>query len=395
VKFSARILASLSFCHLLNDLMQSLLPSIYPLLKQSFGLSFSQIGLITLVNQIIASVLQPVIGVYTDKRPLPYSLAAGMAFTLAGMVLLGFGPTYGAIIAASAMIGLGSAVFHPESSRVARLASGGRHGFAQAFFQVGGNLGSAVGPLVAAFFVLPYGRRSIAWFSLTALVGMMFLWNVGNWYKRTSVFTGTGAAVSHPTGLSRSQTRAGLVLLLALLFSKYIYLASFGSYYTFYLIHRFNLSVRSAQVHLFLFLGAVAAGTIFGGPIGDRFGRRRVILWSILGVLPFSLALPYASLVWTRVLTILIGLILASAFSAIIVYAQELVPGRVGAIAGLYFGFAFGIAGLGAAVLGELADRTSITVVYHVCSYLPAIGVLGFWLPRMEKTASSQLAGSR
>jgi FSR family fosmidomycin resistance protein-like MFS transporter len=375
--------------------MQSLLPSIYPLLKQSFGLSFSQIGLITLVNQIIASVLQPVIGVYTDKRPLPYSLAAGMAFTLAGMVLLGFGPTYGAIIAASAMIGLGSAVFHPESSRVARLASGGRHGFAQAFFQVGGNLGSAVGPLVAAFFVLPYGRRSIAWFSLTALVGMMFLWNVGNWYKRTSVFTGTGAAVSHPTGLSRSQTRAGLVLLLALLFSKYIYLASFGSYYTFYLIHRFNLSVRSAQVHLFLFLGAVAAGTIFGGPIGDRFGRRRVILWSILGVLPFSLALPYASLVWTRVLTILIGLILASAFSAIIVYAQELVPGRVGAIAGLYFGFAFGIAGLGAAVLGELADRTSITVVYHVCSYLPAIGVLGFWLPRMEKTASSQLAGSR
>jgi FSR family fosmidomycin resistance protein-like MFS transporter len=395
VKFSARILASLSFCHLLNDLMQSLLPSIYPLLKQSFGLSFSQIGLITLVNQIIASVLQPVIGVYTDKRPLPYSLAAGMAFTLAGMVLLGFGPTYGAIIAASAMIGLGSAVFHPESSRVARLASGGRHGFAQAFFQVGGNLGSAVGPLVAAFFVLPYGRRSIAWFSLTALVGMMFLWNVGNWYKRTSVFTGTGAAVSHPTGLSRSQTRAGLVLLLALLFSKYIYLASFGSYYTFYLIHRFNLSVRSAQVHLFLFLGAVAAGTIFGGPIGDRFGRRRVILWSILGVLPFSLALPYANLVWTRVLTILIGLILASAFSAIIVYAQELVPGRVGAIAGLYFGFAFGIAGLGAAVLGELADRTSITVVYHVCSYLPAIGVLGFWLPRMEKTASSQLAGSR
>jgi FSR family fosmidomycin resistance protein-like MFS transporter len=386
VKFSARILASLSFCHLLNDLMQSLLPSIYPLLKQTFGLSFGQIGIITLVNQIIASVLQPVIGVYTDRRPLPYSLAAGMAFTLAGMVLLAFGPTYGAVIAASAFIGLGSAVFHPESSRVARLASGGRHGFAQAFFQVGGNVGSAVGPLCAAFFVLPHGRSSIAWFSLMAIVGMLFLWNVGNWYRQTSAFTGTpGAVVTHRTGLSPNQTRVALALLLGLLFSKYVYLASFGSYYTFYLIHRFNLTVRSAQVHLFFFLGAVAAGTIFGGPLGDRFGRRRVILGSILGVLPFSLALPYANLFWTRLLTIVIGLILASAFSAIIVFAQELVPGRVGAVAGLYFGFAFGIAGLGAAVLGELADRTNITVVYHVCSFLPAIGILGFWLPKLER----------
>jgi len=387
VKFSARILASLSFCHLLNDLMQSLLPSIYPLLKQTFGLSFGQIGIITLVNQIIASLLQPLIGVYTDRRPLPYSLAAGMAFTLAGMVLLAFGPTYGAVIAASACIGLGSAVFHPESSRVARLASGGRHGFAQAFFQVGGNVGSAVGPLCAAFFVLPHGRSSIAWFSLLAIVGMLFLWNVGNWYRQTSAFTGTGGAmVTRRTGLSRTQTRVALALLLGLLFSKYVYLASFGSYYTFYLIHRFNLTVRSAQVHLFFFLGAVAAGTIFGGPIGDRFGRRRVILGSILGVLPFSLALPYANLFWTRLLTIVIGLILASAFSAIIVFAQELVPGRVGAIAGLYFGFAFGIAGVGAAVLGELADRTNITVVYHVCSFLPAIGVLGFWLPKVERS---------
>jgi FSR family fosmidomycin resistance protein-like MFS transporter len=386
VNFSGRILASLSFCHLLNDLMQSLLPSIYPILKQTFGLSFSQIGLITFVNQITASLLQPIVGFYTDRRPHPYSLAGGMALTLAGMVLLGFGPSYGVIIIAAAFIGFGSAIFHPESSRIARLASGGRHGFAQAFFQVGGNLGSAVGPLLAAFLVLPYGQRSIAWFSLTALVGIFFLWNVGNWYKRTSVFGSSPAdRPARHTPLSPRETRRGLVLLLALLFSKYIYLASFGSYYTFYLISRFDVSVRTAQIHLFLFLGAVAAGTIFGGPIGDRFGRRRVILWSILGVLPFSLALPDANLLWTRILSILIGLILASAFSTIIVYAQELVPGRVGTIAGLYFGFAFGIAGIGAAVLGELADRTSIFVVYRVCSVLPVIGVLGFWVPKIER----------
>jgi MFS transporter, FSR family, fosmidomycin resistance protein len=385
VKFSARILASLSFCHLLNDMMQSLLPSIYPMLKQTFGLSFRQIGLITLVSQITASLLQPAIGVYTDRRPQPHSLAVGMAFTLVGMMLLGFGPNFAAVLVAAALIGLGSAVFHPESSRIARLASGGRHGFAQAFFQVGGNAGSAVGPLLAAFLVLPYGQRSIAWFSLTALVGIFFLWTVGNWYKQTGVFNPPEGAipVARPP-LTRRQTRIALALLLGLLFSKYIYLASFGSYYTFYLMSRFNVSVRSAQIHLFLFLGAVAAGTIVGGPIGDRFGRRRVILWSILGVLPFSLALPYVDLFWTRVLSVLIGLILASAFSAIIVYAQELVPGRVGTISGLFFGFAFGIAGVGAAVLGELADRTSITTVYFVCSYLPAIGVLGFWLPRVS-----------
>jgi MFS transporter, FSR family, fosmidomycin resistance protein len=387
VNFSARILASLSFCHLLNDLMQSLLPSVYPMLKQAFGLSFRQIGLITLVSQITASLLQPVIGVYTDRRPQPHSLAVGMGFTLVGMVLLGFGPSFAAVLLAAALIGLGSAVFHPESSRIARLASGGRHGFAQAFFQVGGNIGSSVGPLLAAFLVLPYGRRSIAWFSLTAVVGILFLWNVGNWYKRTAVFDGSARTPAIDTSLSRRQTRVALALLLCLIFSKYIYLASFGSYYTFYLMSRFNLSVRSAQIHLFLFLGAVAAGTIFGGPIGDRFGRRRVILWSILGVLPFSLALPYVDLFWTRVLSIIIGLILASAFSAIVVYAQELVPGRVGTISGLFFGFAFGIAGVGAAVLGELADRTSIANVYLVCSYLPAIGVMGFWLPRVERTS--------
>jgi FSR family fosmidomycin resistance protein-like MFS transporter len=366
-------------------MMQSLLPSIYPILKQNFGLSFSQIGLITLVNQITASLLQPIIGFYTDRRPLPYSLATGMAFTLGGMILLAFGVNFGLIVVASALIGLGSAVFHPESSRIARLASGGRHGFAQAFFQVGGNAGSAIGPLLAAFFVLPQGQRSIAWFSVTAMVGIIFLWTVGNWYKSNGAgFTpqriGQVASVAWPT----RRTGVALVLLLGLLFSKYIYLASFGSYYTFYLMDRFQLPVRSAQIHLFLFLGAVAAGTMFGGPIGDRLGRRRVILCSILGVLPFSLALPYANLFWTRLLSITIGLILASAFSAIIVYAQELVPGRVGTIAGVYFGFAFGIAGIGAAVLGELADRTSIGVVYQVCSFLPAIGILAFWLPKID-----------
>ncbi len=387
---ATRILASLSFCHLLNDMMQSLLPSIYPILKQNFGLSFSQIGLITLVNQITASLLQPVIGFYTDRRPQPYSLVAGMTFTLTGIVLLGFGVSFGLVVLASALIGLGSAVFHPESSRIARLASGGRHGFAQAFFQVGGNAGSAFGPLLAAFFVLPYGQRSIAWFSLTALLGILFLWVVGNWYKdHGPVIVKRHSAPAGPiSGLSR-RTRVALTLLLALLFSKYVYLASFGSYYTFYLIQRFDLPVQSAQIHLFLFLGAVAAGTMIGGPIGDRIGRRRVILWSILGVLPFSVALPYTDLFWTRILSIVIGLILASAFSAIIVYAQELVPGHVGTVSGLFFGFAFGIAGIGAAVLGELADRTSIEVVYRVCSVLPGIGILGFWLPRIEPGPTS------
>ena len=381
---ATRILASLSFCHLLNDLMQSLLPAIYPVLKQSFGLSFRQIGLITLVHQITASLLQPVIGVYTDRRPQPYSLAIGMAFTLAGMLLLAFGVTFGLIMFASALIGLGSAVFHPESSRIARLASGGRHGFAQAFFQVGGNAGSAFGPLMAAFVVVPNGQRSIAWFSLMALVGIAFLWTVGNWYRDNgAVMMHRHVGVPAANALPSRRTAVALALLIALLFSKYVYLASFGSYYTFYLIDRFQLSVRSAQIHLFLFFGAVAAGTMIGGPIGDRFGRRRVILWSILGVLPFSLALPHADLVWTRVLSVAIGLILASAFSAIIVYAQELVPGRVGAISGLFFGFAFGIAGIGAAVLGELADRTNISVVYQVCAFLPAIGILAFWLPRV------------
>jgi FSR family fosmidomycin resistance protein-like MFS transporter len=382
---ATRILASLSFCHLLNDLMQSLLPAVYPILKQTLGLSFAQVGLITLVNQVTASLLQPVIGFYTDRRPQPYSLAVGMAFTLGGMVLLAFGVTFGLVVLASACIGLGSAVFHPESSRIARLASGGRHGFAQAFFQVGGNAGSAFGPLLAAYVVVPHGQRSIAWFSLAAVLGMLFLWAVGDWYKRHGPAM-TLRHVGAPTPVARISRGTGvaLALLLGLLFSKYVYLASISSYYTFYLIQRFHISVRSAQVHLFLFLGAIAAGTLIGGPVGDRIGRRRVILWSILGVLPFSLALPYMNLVWTRILSVIIGLILASAFSAIIVYAQELVPGRVGMIAGLFFGFAFGIAGIGAAVLGRLADVAGIEAVYRVCSFLPAIGILAFWLPRTE-----------
>ena len=365
-------------------MMQSLLPSIYPIIKLSFGLSFVQIGLLTLANQVTASLLQPVIGFYTDRRPQPYSLAAGMAATLAGMILLGTAPNFAVLLAAAAFVGLGSAIFHPESSRIARLASGGRHGFAQSFFQVGGNVGSSLGPLLAAFLVVPHGQGSIAWFSLAAILGIVFLWRVGTWYRTSA---GTAGALRTPSTRPADMTRRHVgwvvAILLALIFSKYVYLASFGTYYTFYLISRFQLSVRSAQLHLFLFLAAVAAGTLIGGPIGDRFGRRRVILWSILGVLPFTLALPHANLFWTRILTVVIGFILASAFSAILVYAQELVPGRVGLISGFFFGFAFGIAGIGAAVLGELADRSGIYVVYQLCAFLPAIGILALWLPKL------------
>jgi FSR family fosmidomycin resistance protein-like MFS transporter len=379
------ILAALSFCHLLNDMMQSLLPAIYPILKRGFSLDFGQVGLITLTNQLTASLLQPVIGLYTDRRPKPYSLAIGMGFTLTGMLLLSVAGHFSIVLIAAALIGLGSAVFHPESSRIARLASGGRHGFAQSLFQVGGNAGSSLGPLLAAFVVLPRGQSSIGWFSIAALVAIMFLLHVGTWYK------GTGATVvkaRHPVVRHESVSSRGVVvalaILLGLIFSKYVYLASLTSYYTFYLISRFHVSVQSAQIHLFVFLGAVAAGTIIGGPIGDRIGRRHVILWSILGVLPFTLALPYANLFWTRILTVAIGVTLASAFPAIIVYAQELMPGRVGMVAGLFFGVAFGMGGIGAAALGALADHTDIFFVYHVCSFLPLIGVLAFWLPHLN-----------
>ena len=383
------ILTALSFCHLLNDMMQSLIPAIYPILKQNFQLDFTQVGLITFVLQLTGALLQPVVGHYSDRHPKPYALAAGMGFTLLGMLLLSKAGSFTMVLVATSLVGLGSSIFHPESSRMARAASGGRHGFAQSFFQVGGNFGSALGPLLAAFIVLRNGQSSIAWFSIAALVAMMFLVRVGSWYKGSGAMHAARRAAStrHDTVSSRQVVTAVLILL-ALLFSKFVYLASLGSYYTFYLISRFGLTVQSAQIHLFVFLGAVAAGTIIGGPVGDRIGRRQVILASILGVLPFTLALPYANLFWTRILTVIIGVVLASAFSVIVVYAQELMPGRVGMIAGLFFGVAFGISGIGAAALGALADRTDISYVYRLCSYLPAIGVLAFWLPRVEPAPS-------
>ena len=381
------ILASISVCHLLNDMMQSLLPAIFPILKSSFGLDFAQIGLIALANQLTASLLQPVVGLYTDRRPRPYSLVAGMTFTLAGLLLLATTQTFGLLLVAAALVGVGSSVFHPESSRIARLASGGQHGFAQSFFQTGGNLGSSIGPLLAAFIVLPHGQRSIAWFSLAALAAITILWRVGRWYSQHQIAGAVRRSAAAAHTLSRHQVWRAMAVLMALVFSKYVYLSSLASYFTFFLIHRFDLSVRSAQLHLFAFLAAVATGTFVGGPVGDRIGRKYVIWGSILGVLPFSLALPYANLFWTGVLSVLIGLILASAFSAILVYAQELVPGRVGLVSGLFFGFAFGIGGLGAAVLGEVADHAGIDLVYRVCSLLPAIGLLATFLPDIQPTA--------
>jgi len=380
------ILAAISFCHFLNDMAQSLIPALYPLLKDNFHLDFGQIGLITLTYQLLASVLQPVVGFYTDRRPMPYSLVAGMGFTLVGLLILSIAPTFAVLLIAAGFVGMGSAVFHPESSRVARLASGGQHGLAQSLFQVGGNAGSALGPLLAAFIVLPRGQGSVAWFSLAALLGMVVLTNVGAWSKKNRPAKPKAGAArpDHHHSLSRGKVALSVLILLALIFSKYFYLASLGSYYTFYLINKFHVSVQSAQINLFLFLGAVAAGTIIGGPIGDRFGRKYVIWCSILGVLPFTLVLPYSNLFWTRILSVVIGLILASAFSAILVYAQELLPGNVGMISGLFFGFAFGMGGIGAALLGQLADRTSIDFVYRVCAYLPAIGLLTAFLPNLE-----------
>ena len=384
------ILAAISFCHLLNDMVQSLIPAIYPILKSSFHLSFSQLGLITLTFQLTASLLQPFVGHYADRRPKPYSLPIGMGCTLIGLLLLSMSSNFPMLLVASALVGVGSSVFHPESSRVARMASGGRHGLAQSLFQVGGNTGSAIGPLLAAFIVLPRGQYSISWFSLAALAGIILLINVGHWYKlNTTPNPKAGAArLEHHVALPRKKIAWSIVVLAALVFSKYIYLVSLTSYYTFYLIGKFHVSVQSSQIYLFAFLGAVAAGTFIGGPVGDRIGRKYVIWCSILGALPFTLALPYANLFWTCVLSVLIGIILASAFSAILVYAQELVPGRIGMISGLFFGFAFGMAGIGAALLGVLADHSSINFVYHVCSFLPAIGLLTALLPNVEPRGS-------
>jgi FSR family fosmidomycin resistance protein-like MFS transporter len=385
-----RVLTAVSFCHLLNDMVQSLVPSMYPILKTSFHLDFARIGLLTLTYQITASLLQPVIGYYTDRRPLPYSLPIGMAFTLMGLLLLAIAPTFFLLIIAASLIGVGSAVFHPESSRVARLASGGQHGMAQSYFQLGGNTGSAIGPLLAALIILPRGQIGAAWFSLAALLGILVLIRVGHWYKARLLHLQLRPAM-HPhesLALPRKKVVAAMSVLLALIFSKYFYLASFSSYYTFYLISKFGLSVRSSQIYLFVFFGAVAAGTLIGGPVGDRVGRKLVIWVSILGVLPFTLLLPYVNLFWTAILSVIIGFVIASAFSAILVYAQDLIPGRVGMISGLFFGFAFGMGGIGAAVLGKLADLTSIIFVYKICAYLPAIGLLTGFLPTLHRPKS-------
>lgn len=382
------ILGAISASHFLNDMIQSLIFAIYPVLQSGFDLSFAQIGMITLTYQITASLLQPAVGLYTDRRPLPYSLPIGMGFTLLGLLLLSIAPTFPLLLLAAGLVGMGSAVFHPESSRVARMASGGRHGLAQSVFQVGGNMGSSLGPLLAAWIIVPRGRGSVAWFSLAALVAIFLLIKVSHWYKlhRHGV---RGKPQSRRQGqaiLSRSKIFWSLLILGLLIFSKYFYLASLSSYYTFYLIHKFGLSVQSAQVYLFIFLFSVAAGTLIGGPIGDRIGRKYVIWCSILGVAPFTLILPYASLFWTGALTVIIGLILASAFSAILVYAQELIPGKVGTISGLFFGFAFGMGGIGAAVLGHLADLHGIEYVYQLCAFLPLIGIITIFLPNLEKT---------
>ena len=379
------ILAAISFCHLLNDMLQSVIPAVYPLLKSSYHLDFSQIGLITLTVQLTASLLQPLVGLYNDRRARPYSLPIGMGFTLIGLVLLSRAPSYAMVLVSVALIGVGSSVFHPESSRVARMASGGQHGLAQSLFQVGGNAGTSLGPLLAAFIVLPFGQRSIGWFAAAALTAIIVLTRVAAWHQRRRTEKQVQTKRAETTlQLSSKRVTVALGILVALVFSKFFYMVSLNSFYIFYLINKFHLDVRTAQIYLFIFLGSVAAGTIIGGPVGDRIGRKYVIWCSILGVLPFTLALPYANLFWTGILTVIIGLVLSSAFSAILVYAQELLPGKIGMVSGLFFGLAFGTAGIGAALLGRLADSTSIGLVYRICAFLPAIGLLTAFLPNIE-----------
>ncbi|HTI68284.1 MAG TPA: MFS transporter [Caulobacteraceae bacterium] len=383
------VILAVSFCHVLNDMMQSLLPAIYPQLKADFGLTFGQIGLVTLTYQITASLLQPLVGLYADRRPTPMALPGGTLFSLAGLVVLSAAHSYGLILAGASLLGMGSSVFHPECSRVARMAAGPRPGLAQSLFQVGGNAGQALGPLAAAVVVVRWGQSSLAFFALLALLMGAILWNVGTWYRRHGLRrqkAGRAAARARPS-LPEGQAARGILILLALIFSKFVYLASITSYFTFYLIHRFGLSVRQAQLHLFVFMAAVAVGTLLGGPLGDRIGRRYVIWFSILGALPFALLLPHASLFWTGPLTVVIGLVLASAFPAIVVFAQEMAPGRVGAISGLFFGFSFGMGGIGAAALGMLADRAGIATVYQVCAFLPALGLLAVFLPKLPQPA--------
>ena len=382
-----RILGAISFSHLLNDMIQSLIVAIYPLLKGEFQLNFVQIGAITLTYQICASVLQPIIGVYTDKHPRPHSLSVGMGFTLTGLLTLSLAQNYASVLAAAALVGAGSAIFHPESSRIARLASGGRHGMAQSIFQVGGSAGSAIGPLLAAWIIIPHGQRSLAWFALAAILAIAVLWNVSAWYKSQHLERSTQRKAAAPASSPVSSRRVALsvIILLVLIFSKYFYLASISSYYSFYLIEKFHLPVQSAQLYLFVFLLAVALGGLIGGPVGDRVGRKRVIWFSILGVTPFTMALPYVDLWWTGILSFVIGLILASAFSAILVFAQELMPGKIGAVSGLFFGLAFGMGGIGAAVLGAVADRHGIEFVYRLCAYLPLLGVTAALLPNIER----------
>jgi FSR family fosmidomycin resistance protein-like MFS transporter len=376
-----RVIGACALAHLINDLIQAVLPSIYPMLKATYGLSFTQVGLITLTFQLTASLLQPWVGYYTDRHPKPWLLPAGMVCTLIGILMLAMVGSFGAILVASALVGIGSSTFHPETSRVARLASGGRYGLAQSTFQVGGNAGSAFGPLLAAAIVIPYGQGNVAWFGLFAVFAILVQYGLSRWYRNhLNLFKlKQGTKATH--GLSKQRVSFALVVLALLVFSKYFYMASFTSYFTFYLIEKFDLSVASSQLYLFLFLGAVAAGTFFGGPIGDRIGRKQVIWFSILGAAPFTLALPYVDLFWTGVLSMIIGFILASAFSAIVVFAQELVPGNVGMIAGVFFGLMFGFGGIGAALLGHLADIHGIEYVYTLCSFLPLLGILTILLP--------------